>query len=258
MEEVSRSLSIKDELTISEKKIALNSKETIIFIIKLNCEEGLTIPQVADMFNTSSEHIRKSINRHALATGQIVPKSMKALKNTNVIPLNTPKTRFVPKDSIKSLVKIINSPTAWTIYFQLWDDEEKLREENEHLRSKVSFQKAEIESLKSQTLKKKRICSNKIHTRTVVTQDLFGGQEVNHVYESIPSDAMTPEQQKTYKAQHSVKTMNGIASRLVDATEELGGWLFIQAKKTKTHASRLKTGLLPPEGKHEIEIDILG
>ncbi len=255
-----------EKLEINKKKITLNGKEALVQIISMGEEDGLTVPQLAELLNTSDQNVRKRANEHAICTVPIVPSIRKTLLKHNIIPIKTSKVLFVPRDSISALIKVINTPEAWAVYYQLWDDAAelislkqdlaKVKEENLELESRISFMAAEIESLKNPPPKKKRSYKNRVHTATITKQNLFGGQEVEHIYETIPPKKMSPEQKKAYKTQHSARTMEGIANRLAKETEELGGWLFDQAKKTHVCASRLKSGLLPPEGKHFVKQDI--
>ncbi len=253
------------ELAINKKKISLSGKDALVQIISMGDEDGLTVSQIAELLNTSTRNITKHLDKYAICSEPIVPNIRKKLAKHGVIPIKTPKVLFLPKDSIAALVKVINTDEAWAMYYQLWDDSKELLAAKEHIselqyqvqkfESQISFMAAEIESLKNPAPKKKRAYSNKIHVRTITKRDLFGGQEIDHIYETIPSHKMTPEQKKAYKTQHSAKTMEGIASSLADDTEELDGWLHSQAKKTHKDASRLKSGLLPPEGKHSAEED---
>ncbi len=243
-------------LAINKKKISLNGREALVQIISMGEEDGLTVSQIAELLNTSTRNITKHLDKHAICSEPIVPNIRKMLAKQGIIPIKTPKVLFLPRDSIVALVKVINTDEAWAMYYQLWDDTRELRDEVENLKSRISFMVAEVESLKNPTTKKKRAYSNKIHVRTITKRDLFGGHEIDHIYETIPSDKMTREQKKAYKTQHSAKTMEGIANSIVEETEELGGWLYSQAKKTHTQVSRLKSGLLPPEGKLIMKQDI--
>ncbi len=259
-----------DKLEINKKKITLNGKNAVVQIISMGEEDGLTTPQLVDLFNTSQQNISKILSKYAIRSQPLVVSIRKNLLEQGVIPFRTTRVSFVPRDSIAALVKVINTPEAWAMYYQLWDDSRELSKENAELRasieelrdfkataeSKISFMAAEIESLKNPPLKKKRDYSNKVHVRTITKQDLFGGQEIEEVYQDIPASEMTPAQKKAYKTQHSARTMEGIASKLAKDTEQLGDWISNQAKDAHASASRLKSGLLPPEGKRIVKQDI--
>ncbi len=84
--------------------------------------------QIAEMTNIGERAVWKHIYRYAITTVPLGQQSLRSLKDAGVLLLHARRAIFVPKASVQQLLKIISTRESWAIYYQLWNNSEKLIE----------------------------------------------------------------------------------------------------------------------------------
>jgi hypothetical protein len=116
-------------ISISEKSVAVSGRDIILNIIGMNGDEYLTVSEAAELLDCSVSAIQKTITRHNLAADTCLEHQLVTLKQVGILPKKTTQAMLLPKDTVKQLVKLINSPGAWEAYNLLWSVTERVVEE---------------------------------------------------------------------------------------------------------------------------------
>lgn len=88
-------------------------------------EEGMIQPRFAELIGTSNTNVGLRVsnkNLHRTTLSRSV--TLSQLKGLHIVGHATGKVNFLPKATIRELVRIIDTPQAKAIYNQLWDDAE--------------------------------------------------------------------------------------------------------------------------------------
>jgi hypothetical protein len=86
------------------------------------------VSQIAEMTNIGERAVWKHIYRYAITTVPLGQQSLRSLKDAGVLLLHARRAIFVPKSSVQQLLKLISTRESWAIYYQLWNNSEKLIE----------------------------------------------------------------------------------------------------------------------------------
>jgi hypothetical protein len=116
-------------ISISEKSVAVSGRDIILNIIGMGGDEYLTVSEAAELLDCGVTTIKNAITRHDLARHNCVEHQLVTLKQVGILPKKTTQAMLLPKDTVKQLVKLINSPGAWEAYNLLWSVTERVVEE---------------------------------------------------------------------------------------------------------------------------------
>lgn len=130
------------------RSLRIGAREVIVSLVVHNGAEGMLTNQVAEILNISENAIQKHIRNYALSAGVMLPHIMRTLKDQNIIPIKSKQATFLPRETIKALVKIVGTPEAWAIYEQLWDDAKELAE----IKPKLAAMEDAVAKLQSDNL----------------------------------------------------------------------------------------------------------
>lgn len=113
-------------LDYREVRVTYQDSYADVKLIVMAGEEGLTTGQVSDLLGVSPVTIRRHAQEHGLSFVQISSEILPKLRQDNVISMKGRAPKWVPKETIRQLVKHVGTDKAQAIYDQLW----KLAEEN--------------------------------------------------------------------------------------------------------------------------------
>jgi hypothetical protein len=123
-QEVSELIDIK----VIPKDLLIMGEQSIAKVIRSAHGEGFLVSSIAEMTNVSERAVWKHIYRCAISTVPMGPQSLRSLKDAGVLMVHATRAAFVPIDAVKQLLKLISTPEAWAIYYQLWNNSAKLEE----------------------------------------------------------------------------------------------------------------------------------
>ena len=89
-------------------------------LLKLGEEEGLTTKQAAELLGVAPDSITQELNRHSLNRLTVSGSVLQDMKRLQIVGSRTKEANFLPRDTIRQLVKILNTPEAQQVYDQLW------------------------------------------------------------------------------------------------------------------------------------------
>ncbi len=116
------------DIKVISQELFVEGQHSIIKVIRSGDLEGLTVSQIAEMTNIGERAVWKHIYRYAITTVPLGQQSLRSLKDAGVLLLHARRAIFVPKASVQQLLKIISTRESWAIYYQLWNNSEKLIE----------------------------------------------------------------------------------------------------------------------------------
>lgn len=122
-----------------QRKELDNGKRAII--LQINGREGMTLPEVERILGVSRQNVHQLVKTHGLILSTLDSQNAQVLRLKGIIPMRGRTPNFLPQETVKSLVKLINTPEAWAIYEQIWTDAVKVSEldlENQDLRANAS------------------------------------------------------------------------------------------------------------------------
>jgi excisionase family DNA binding protein len=108
-------------IKINEKTINVAGRDTLVKLIVMGEEEGLTTKQAADLLGVTVNGIQKAIADHNLSFTTVSGTPLLLLKRQGVVGRAAPKVKFMNRETIRQLVKILNTPEAQAVYDQLWE-----------------------------------------------------------------------------------------------------------------------------------------
>ena len=112
---------INDSLSISRDVPVVDLGRTLtVKLLKMGEEEGLTVAQAASLFGVTDAAIKNHVKNHRLNFDTFSVEQLKYLKLQGVLPLNTPTANFLPRETLRQLVRHIGTPAADAIYRHLW------------------------------------------------------------------------------------------------------------------------------------------
>ena len=91
-------------------------------ILQINGQDGMTLPEVEKCLGVSRQNIHQLIKIHDLIMSTIDLQNAQVLRLQGVIPIRGRAPNFLPRETVKALVKLVNTPEAWNIYEQLWTE----------------------------------------------------------------------------------------------------------------------------------------
>lgn len=105
------------QVQVTRKELS-NGLQTIL--VTLNGQEGMLTGDLANLLNVTGRNIRQLCADHNLNIGSVGSDVVIQLKKQNVIALNAARIKFLPRETVEALVKLVGTSEAWTIYGQLW------------------------------------------------------------------------------------------------------------------------------------------
>jgi hypothetical protein len=97
-------------------------------LITLDGTEGMTLPALAEVLGVDIDSLRSHCDRHNLIKTAISSFNQKELRARGVIPMRGRSPHFLPKETIKELVRHVGTPEAKAIYSQLWEVAEAVQQ----------------------------------------------------------------------------------------------------------------------------------
>jgi hypothetical protein len=116
------------DIKVIPQELFVEGQHSIIKVIRSGDLEGLTVSQIAEMTNIGERAVWKHIYRYAITTVPLGQQSLRSLKDAGILLLHARRAIFVPKASVQQLLKLISTRESWAIYYQLWNNSEKLIE----------------------------------------------------------------------------------------------------------------------------------
>jgi hypothetical protein len=105
-------------IEIKHKELS-NGLATIL--VTLNGQEGMLLPELARVLGVSTKNLHRINRQHGFEIVTPGYHVLSTLKKEKVISLNAARVNFLPRETVEALVKIVNTPEAWTIYRELWE-----------------------------------------------------------------------------------------------------------------------------------------
>ncbi len=109
------------DIDVQQKEISVEGRKLFIDLVTMDSEEGLLLTEVARVFGTTDQNIWVHLRNHNFCSTVLLRTKLKELKNKGVIGLKVNRATFLPKETIRKLAKVINTPRAWEIYSLLWE-----------------------------------------------------------------------------------------------------------------------------------------
>ncbi|NRA63764.1 MAG: hypothetical protein HRU19_04735 [Pseudobacteriovorax sp.] len=110
-----------EQISVRQKAINSSGKELLLNLITMDGDEGLLSNEACQAFGISPSGLRSHMQRHEICSSLIETVKLKSLKKQGIVSNKTNQTTFIPKEGLRQLVKLINSPEAWSIYNQMWE-----------------------------------------------------------------------------------------------------------------------------------------
>jgi hypothetical protein len=114
------------DIKVIPQELFVEGQHSIIKVIRSGDLEGLTVSQIAEMTNIGERAVWKHIYRYAITTVPLGQQSLRSLKDAGILLLHARRAILVPKASVQQLLKLISTRESWAIYYQLWNNSEKL------------------------------------------------------------------------------------------------------------------------------------
>lgn len=133
------------EVDAIPREFFIRGQQSIMMVIRSGDSEGLTVSQIAEMTNISERAVRQHLNKHAITAVALLPQSLRTLKDAGVLLAHSKSAMFVSKQGVQKLLRHIGTPEALAIYYQLWDNSEKLNKLEAKLLETVGQLKAALD-----------------------------------------------------------------------------------------------------------------
>ncbi len=154
---------MKDIIDVHQKEISVDGRKLFIDLVSMDSEEGLLLTEVASVFGIKEATTWNHIKNHDLCSLMISRNKLKNLKEQGIINAKANRVAFLPKDTIRKLAKIINTPKAWEIYNLLWEVTDKAYEQHtkslgqlevlQGMLNALQQQQADISTIRAETPK---------------------------------------------------------------------------------------------------------
>lgn len=110
-----------DEVSVSKKiSVEVAGRSIVVSLLKMGEHEGMTVGQAAELFGVDSNTVKEHVKNHGLMIAGISSDHLKVLKSLGVIPLKSARANFLPRETIRQLVRHIGTPEAQAAYDHLW------------------------------------------------------------------------------------------------------------------------------------------
>lgn len=230
------------DLSVIPQELFVQGQRSIVKVIRCGGIEGLTVFQIAEMTDIAERSVWYHIEKHAISTDRLHQHSLRSLKDAGIILLRAKRAVLVPKSGVQQLLKLINTPKSWAIYFQLWQNTEQLivlqgkladaelardkavhrvtQLEAEILRLKSTYSDLEarldaaIHALSLGGNRKKRKFEIRFHRHE--STDIFKNPVVSIVRVRKSVSEMNAFERKHFKMQHGTRSLAGTAKMLLD------------------------------------------
>jgi hypothetical protein len=87
----------------------------------------MLLPELAKVLGVEGQTLRMHTARHSLNIVTVSVDARRTLKKEGLIHLNSARVNFLPKETIRELVRLVGTPEARAIYSQLWDVAEAVK-----------------------------------------------------------------------------------------------------------------------------------
>lgn len=116
-------------MTVSvEKKSLSNGLSTIL--VNINGEQGMVLPELAKVLGVKAVTLRGLVINHKLSFVGLMNETAQSLRKLGVISMQGRAPNFLPKATIRELVRLVGTPEAKAVYNQLWDVAEAVQAGN--------------------------------------------------------------------------------------------------------------------------------
>lgn len=108
-------------MKLATKNVPVNGKEIVVTLVVMGDAEGMFVPEVAKLLNVESVTIRSHISNHNLCVDVFSGQILDSAKERGLVSKMVRSINLLPRDTVKALVKIVNTPEAWSAYNYLWE-----------------------------------------------------------------------------------------------------------------------------------------
>lgn len=102
-----------------ERKELSNGLAAIL--VTIGEQQGMLLPELAKVLGVTQSTLKDHCTRHRLLIASPDVDQISDMQQQGVISLKTRRVNFLPRETVEALVKLVNTPEAWTIYGQLWE-----------------------------------------------------------------------------------------------------------------------------------------
>ncbi len=106
-----------DAIEIKRKEL---SNGLITILVTLNGQEGMLLSEVARVLGVSRSTIQQTVRNRGLLMISPTNQQIRDLRHNNVVSMKARSSNFLPRATVEAIVKIVDTPEAWTINKQLW------------------------------------------------------------------------------------------------------------------------------------------
>lgn len=108
-------------MKLKTKQLMSIEKPLTVRWLAMETEDFFTTGDAAKLLGVSSRNIRQLCSDHNLRLGTMTSDHQEFLAERKVIKAADYSTKLVPRETMDALVKIVNTPQAWSIWAQLLD-----------------------------------------------------------------------------------------------------------------------------------------
>ncbi len=108
-------------MQLTKKAFQSNGKEIVVTLVKMGETEGMFVTDVAAMLGTTVGNVRQQISVNNLIVIICDDAQLSSAREQGTVPKNVVRLNILPRDTVKALVKIVNTPEAWSAYNYLWE-----------------------------------------------------------------------------------------------------------------------------------------
>lgn len=115
-------------IQVRERNYEHEGRAFVAQVLEMGGADYMTVSQAAEALGVTEGGVRQSIHAHDLHIISTSEDVLAELKSLQVIPLRSARANLLPKETVKALTKIMNTPHAWAAYWSLWEDTAELAE----------------------------------------------------------------------------------------------------------------------------------
>ncbi len=137
-------------INVNQREISVDGRKLFIDLVSMDNKEGMLLTEAANVFGVNEGTIWDHIKNHNFCSPKISGNKLKKLKEQGVIGKRTTRATFLTKDTIRVLIKIINTEVCWEIYNQLWKVTDKAYELHTQPQSQLNVLQGMLNALQEQ------------------------------------------------------------------------------------------------------------
>ncbi len=108
-----------------QKEITTQGKRLFVDLVRMEGDEFVTVSQAATMFGVTYRNIHKHLKNHNLTGRKIVDQSINDFKDQGLVDKRAREVVLLGKDTVRQLVRVINTQQAKEVYNLLWEVAER-------------------------------------------------------------------------------------------------------------------------------------